>query len=577
LKFNIMTYRNKAHILTAAFLGLLVSSLQGIQINEIRVNEPGATDSNEFAEIKGDPGASLDGLWYLVIGDHTAFGSDDGENIPDLQGGTVEFAISLDGFVIPDDGVFLIASNNMQIDVLGISVTDVDYLLTDINFENSDNTTHLIVRDYTGIEVTDFSDQYDDLGVDIDDDNDGVPNATLPWAEVIDAVGIVDQPNDEDPEDYTYGEALGFADVGPDGSFQPGMVFRGSDDNEWNVGEFNLLNEEGTGLFMGDEFNGPALDTPGAENPVSLEPDLTPIISSFTPSTASVGDTVVVDGDHFSGATDVMVGEVAATFTVIDNETIEISVTADLEGGPISVTTPEGQVVSGAELTIISADVQILFSESFDDGLGDFTVISLASDRGWIHDDFGGDFFAEASGFGGDAPSDDWLITPGIDLSGASAPVFSFASARNFDGPALAVLISTDYDGLNPANASWTTIEAPLSQGDYNEVPSGDIDLSAYIGQTVYIAFHYTSDGGESGQAALYQIDDVMVVDSAGGGGRTWNGFEVDPSGYVDTGIGGWLNGFVYVGEAEDTGWVFVFALGKYIYVTPSGWMYISR
>lgn len=62
-----------------------------------------------------------------------------------------------------------------------------------------------------------------------------------------------------------------------------------------------------------------------------------------------------------------------------------------------------------------------------------------------------------------------------------------------------------------------------------------------------------------------------------GSGARTWNGFDVTPDGFVDTGVGGWLNGFVFVGGAEDAGWVYVYAMAKYVYVTPAGWVYISR
>jgi hypothetical protein len=504
------------YLTTAGCLfGLATSSLMGVQINEVRVDEPGGTDSNEFVELKGDPGESLDGLWYLVLGDHTAFGSDDGENIPDKRGGTVEFAVSLDGLTIPDDGLFLMTSVNMQIDVFGLEATDIDLLLTEINFENSDNVTHMLVRDYTGTEVTNFADQYDDLAVDIDDDDDGVPNTSLPWSEVVDAIGIVEQPNDSDPEEYTYGAAFGFADIGPDGSFMPGMVYRGSDDGLWNIGEFNLLNDEGTALFAGDEFNGPAVDTPGAENPVSPEPVITPSILGFSPSIVEAGGIVTIDGENLNGATSVTIGGVEATFTVIDENTIEVTIDSGLSSGTIMVTTPAGEATTEDEVEILGGGTRILFSEDFEEGLGDFTVVSLASDRDWEQDDFGGDFFAEMSGFGADTASDDWLITPAIDLSGVDEAVLSFASARNFGGPALEVLISTDYDGLNPATATWETLDAVLSEGGYEEVDSGDIDLSAYLGQTVYVAFHYTSEGPDDGQGATYQIDDVIVEASA--------------------------------------------------------------
>jgi hypothetical protein len=497
--------------ITGCLFGLAASSLTGVQINEVRVDEPGGTDSNEFVELKGDPGESLDGLWYLVLGDHTAFGSDDGENIPDKRGGTVEFAVSLDGLTIPDDGLFLMTSVNMQIDVFGLDATAIDLLLTEINFENSDNVTHMLVRDYTGTEVTNFADQYDDLAVDIDDDDDGVPNTDLPWSEVVDAIGIVEQPNDSDPEEFTYGAAFGFADIGPDGSFMPGMVYRGSDDGLWNIGEFNLLNDEGTALFAGDEFNGPAVDTPGAPNPASPEPVITPSIFGFSPSTVEAGGTVTVDGENLNGATMVTVGGLEAAFTVIDSETIEVTIDNTLSSGPISVTTPAGEATSEDDLEILGGGTRILFFEDFEEGLGDFTVVSLASDRDWVQDDFGGDNFAEMSGFGADTASDDWLITPAIDLSGVDEAFLSFDSARNFGGPELAVLVSTDYDGLNPANATWEPLEAALSGGGYDEVFSGEIDLSSYLGQTVYIAYHYTSEGPDDGQGATYQIDDVLV------------------------------------------------------------------
>lgn len=500
------------YLTTLGCFGILATApLSGVMINEIRQDEPGGTDSNEFVELTGDPGESLDGLWYLVLGDHTSFGSDDGENIPDKRGGVVEFAVSLDGYTIPEDGLFLMTTTNMQIDVFGLAITDIDYLLTEINFENSDNVTHLLVRGYTGIEVTNFADQYDDLAVDIDDDDDGVPNASLPWTEVIDAVGLVEVPNDSDPEEYVYGAAFGGSDIGPDGSFTPGMLYRGSDDGLWNIGEFNLINEAGDGLFPGDDLNGPAVDTPGSENPVSPEPVITPSIFSLSPTTVQDGDVVTVKGENLNGATTVTVGGVEATFTVVDAETIEITIDSTLQTGAVSVTTPAGEAASTSELTVIGGGVNIILFEDFEEDLGLFTTISVASDEDWAHGTFGGNGFAEISGFGADTASDDWLISPEIDLGESVDPVLTFSTARNFDGPELEVLISSDYDGLNPANATWVAVEAPLSEGGYDLVSSGELDLSAYEGSTIHVAFRYTSTGTGPGDGAVYQVHEFLV------------------------------------------------------------------
>src|SRR5262245_31249172 len=67
-----------------------------VRINEIRIDQP-SVDNDEYFELTGTPGESLDGLTYLVIGDGTA-----------AQGsGVIEAVIPLTGKSIPADGYFL--------------------------------------------------------------------------------------------------------------------------------------------------------------------------------------------------------------------------------------------------------------------------------------------------------------------------------------------------------------------------------------------------------------------------------------------------------------------------------------
>ena len=500
-----------------AIFGCLVAtaanSLMGVVINEIRVDEPGATDSNEYFELKGTPGESLDGVWYLVVGEHSSFNNPNGENNPDKGGGVVEFAIDLTGLTIPDDGHFLVTTASFQFNVIGVDPAQIDELAPSINFENSDNVTHVLVRGYTGIEVFELADQYDDLAVDIDDNDDGVLNETLPWTEVIDAVGLVEVPNSANPEEFVYGSALGGTDVGPDGSFTPGMIYRGSDDNAWNIGEFNLLNAEGTGLFPGDDFNGPAVDTPGTENPPSPEADLTPVISGISPTIAFVDDTVTVNGANMDTITAVTVGGEAVNFTSVDTTTLTFTVEATTVSGAVTVFSQAGESTSVSTLSVVGGTTIILAYENFETDLGTFTTVSLASDADWEHRTFGLNGFAQANGFGADTASNDWLISPEIDLTSTTAPTLIFNTARNFDGPDLEVLISTDYDGTNPAGATWTALSATLSLDDYDIIFSGPIDLTAYAGQTVHVAFHYTTAGTGPGEAPNYQVHDFLVYD----------------------------------------------------------------
>ncbi len=178
-------------------------------ISEIRIDQPG-TDFDEYFELSGTPGDVLDGLSYLVIGDGST-GS-----------GTVEEWTPLDGVVIPASG-FLLAGDGL----LTLATPDV---LVDLNFENSDNVTHLLVRDYTGTASTD-----------LDIDDDGVIDAA-PWSEVLDSVGVVASVGSGD---LLYSSTL----VGPDGSSAPGHVY--VCDGAWQIG--------GLDPAGGD-------DTPGAAN-----------------------------------------------------------------------------------------------------------------------------------------------------------------------------------------------------------------------------------------------------------------------------------------------------------------------
>ena len=180
-------------------------------INELRIDMPGG-DVDEYFELASEPGTSLDGLTYIVIGDG-ATGS-----------GTVEAAIALDGFVVPASGYFLAAEDG---DTLG-AIAD---LITELNFENSDNVTHMLVEDFTGA-----------VGDDLDTDDDCVLDVT-PWTSILDSIALVETFGSGD---CFYGDAT----VGPDGPFVPGQAYRCEPDGEWIVGSFAVG----------------VTDTPGAPN-----------------------------------------------------------------------------------------------------------------------------------------------------------------------------------------------------------------------------------------------------------------------------------------------------------------------
>lgn len=162
-----------------------------ICLNEIRIDQPGA-DNDEYVELKGPPGASLDGLWFVVIGDGTA-----------AQGsGVIESFINLAGKTIPSDGYLLIGESSMT-----AATPD---LITNLNFENGDNVTHMLLR---GLSSTN--------GADLDADDDCVLDHGT-FIEIVDAVTIgtgIAPP--------TAGAECGYATVvGPEQDTQPMHILR---------------------------------------------------------------------------------------------------------------------------------------------------------------------------------------------------------------------------------------------------------------------------------------------------------------------------------------------------------------
>ena len=86
------------------------------------------------------------------------------------------------------------------------------------------------------------------------------------------------------------------------------------------------------------------------------------------------------------------------------------------------------------------------------------------------------------------------LITPSVDLSGATAPKLSFYFWDSYHnsvyGYALEVSISTD------AGVSFSApVYTSLGTDGWEKI---DIDLSSYVGQSIHVAFKSTSDYGSN-------------------------------------------------------------------------------
>ncbi len=167
----------------------------------------------------------------------------------------------------------------------------------------------------------------------------------------------------------------------------------------------------------------------------------------------------------------------------------------------------------------------------------DFSSVTPNEDiavQGWTNVDVNGDprvwegksynnnSYAQISAYQASDAVETWLVSPGIDLGSAANPTLNFATNDgHYNGDALTVYVSTDFSG-DPAAATWTqlnnvTISSGHDQG-YGPgfVASGNVDLSAYAGQVVYVGFKYI--GSSTGVTTTIQLDDVSITDGGNGG-----------------------------------------------------------
>ena len=174
------------------------------RLSEIRIDQPGS-DNDEYFELVGTPSESLDGLTYLVIGDGTG------------ASGVIESVTDLTATALDANGFFVAAESTFTLGAADLTAS--------LNFENSDNVTHILVQDFTGTD-----------GDDLDADDDGVFDSP-PWTLVVDCIALVETVGSGE---LTYCPT----GIGPDGTFVPGHVI--SCPSGYEVAEFDPASGDDT-------------------------------------------------------------------------------------------------------------------------------------------------------------------------------------------------------------------------------------------------------------------------------------------------------------------------------------------
>jgi len=173
----------------------------------------------------------------------------------------------------------------------------------------------------------------------------------------------------------------------------------------------------------------------------------------------------------------------------------------------------------GAPPALPDTTQSIINTKDFEDSQwGDWSIHNVASNKGWLISTSGGGAYgtsrnAGMSGFNGDVISDDWLISPplNLDLFTDDKMVFFNYWRYGTNLNELKVKYSTDYIGGDPTGATWVELAYTKATDSLTWTPSGFIDLSEIAGSNVYIAFQYLSESID-GAARTWRVDEIEIT-----------------------------------------------------------------
>lgn len=153
----------------------------------------------------------------------------------------------------------------------------------------------------------------------------------------------------------------------------------------------------------------------------------------------------------------------------------------------------------------VAEGTKVLLSESFANGIGDFTV---EGDPVWNASGYDPDTFMKASGFisGAKTDAESFLVSPVLDLTTVTKAYLSFRHTGKYFGTMAneATVWVREKDGV------WAQLTIPtyMTGNDYVFVNSGSIDLTSYVGKNVQIGFKYVSTTAAAG---TWEVTDIVV------------------------------------------------------------------
>lgn len=234
----------------------------------------------------------------------------------------------------------------------------------------------------------------------------------------------------------------------------------------------------------------------------------------------AVDDTDIVAADGWSGSAS------SVTFTLVANGRFKTAVVTleaagegggdeggegeDPEGG-------EGEDPEGGEGEDPVVELNTFLDQSFSSSQGSFTLNDVTLPEGstyvWKYNSYG---YMKASAYvsGTNYASESWLISPVVDLTGATKCVLSFEQAANFFGDKESYLAAVSVKAKAEGATEWTdlTVEGPAT-GTSWDFSASTVALSAFDGQKVQVAFVYTSTAEKAG---TWEVKNVKIQGEGG-------------------------------------------------------------
>ncbi len=257
-----------------------------------------------------------------------------------------------------------------------------------------------------------------------------------------------------------------------------------------------------------------------------MDTTVDPFAPSFEPPFNTPSNIMIADDPDETSLTNVLivqllVGDIRNVLNLVDNpDNIgkQVKLLGNLESyfGQAGMRGTSGYWMDGEGIVPTISFWEATFSNEAD-GVAPFTDINILGEQNWYWAHFDGGCVV-INGFVGGAPrlNENWLMSPEIDLSDRTQVSMEIREAINFitSYNDMQVLVASDYTGGDPnESGNWMLLEGfdRPPGNSWNFFDSGSIDLSMFDGETIHIAFKYTSTTSGAG---AWEISEVRLFEA---------------------------------------------------------------